>query len=126
MCLGLAGFTAGFATDAQAEAVSLTYEYASSVNGPWTVLDPTKVQVSPTGSVNVETVAGTNVFFRLRVISTGGETTVPVVTLAQIPTRTVDAAKSQLVRMAEGPDSEFGDLAEVELSPFAPPILDAF
>lgn len=107
------------------EAVSLTYEYASSVNGPWTVVDPARVQVSPTGSVNVETAAGTNVFFRLRVISTTGETTVPVVTLAQIPSGTVGAAKNQLERMAAGDDSEFGDLTDVDLSPFAAPIMDS-
>lgn len=108
-----------------AEAVSLIYEYATSLDGPWQIVDPAKVQVSPTGNVNVQTEGG-NAFFRLRVISsTGGGTTVPVLTLAQIPSETVEAAKSQIMRMAAAPDSEFGDLADVEIAPFAAPLLDS-
>ena len=123
LCVAL--FAAGLCSAKAAEAVSLIYEYASSPGGPWQTVDPAKVQVGPTGNVTVEK-EGANVFFRLRVVSSaGGETTVPVVTLAQIPAGTVNAAKIQLVRMAAGADSEFGDLSEVDIAPFAAPLLNA-
>ena len=109
-----------------AEPVMLTYEYATNAVGPWKPVDPSKVQISPTGDVSVETEAGGNAFFRLRVASGGGETSVPVVTLAQIPPATLLAARNQLTRLLGSLDTEFAEqLADTDLAPFATPLVDS-
>ncbi len=116
-----------FLTPARAaEPTVLTYEYATNAVGPWKPVDPAKVQISPTGNVTVETEAGANAFFRLRVVSQGAETSVPVVTLTQIPSATLLAAKNQLSRLLGSADTEFTEqLADVDLAPFAAPIVDS-
>jgi hypothetical protein len=108
-----------------ADAVTLTYEYAASVEGPWRAVDPAAVQISPTGAVTVQTDAGPNALFRLRVVSSGGESSTPVVTLAQVPEDTLVAARTHLAHLMASGDTEFGgQLGEVDFAPFAAPLVD--
>jgi hypothetical protein len=108
------------------ELMTLNYEYAASPSGPWSPVHPDSVRVSPTGAITVETDAGANVYFRLRVAANGRDTSIPVVTLAQIPSATLTAARNQLTRLIASPDTEFGDqLADVTLAPFAAPLMDS-
>jgi len=106
--------------------VTLTYEYASSVEGPWRTVDPASVQISPTGAVTVQTDAGANAFFRMHIISSGGESSAPVVPLAQVPAETLIAARTHLTHLIATGDTEFGgQLADVDLAPFAAPLVDS-
>ncbi len=108
------------------EAVTLIYEYAANPGGPWRTVNPDSVRVSPTGAVTVDTDAGANAYFRLRVAAGGRDTSIPVVTLAQVPSETFAAARSQLSRLLASPDTEFGDqLEDVEIAPFAAPLMES-
>src|SRR5688500_11766259 len=82
--------TFSFSTVAQ-QALTVIYESAPAADGPWTRVDPGQVQVNPDGSASV---AGNGTsFYRLRVISVGQSSSIPVLTLAQVPEEVVAGAK---------------------------------
>lgn len=106
-----------------AESVTLTYESAPSIDGPWSKVDPRLMQVNANGSATVETEAKAT-FFRMRVSADGQETSIPVVTLSKVPVATLSAARNQLTRLAAEAGSEAEEWAGAELSPFAAPLTD--
>lgn len=127
--IGLLTLLSGFLIQPPAragEAVTLGYEYAPTASGPWRPVNPDSVRISPTGAITVETDAGAAAFFRLHVAANGRDSSVPVVTIGQIPAATVLAAKNHLTRLAASPDAESGDqLTDVDLAPFAAPLMDS-
>lgn len=104
------------------QALTVVYESAPDVSGPWTRVDPTQVQVNPDGSASI---AGNGTsFYRLRVTSAGQSSSLPVLTLAQLPAEVVAAAQKHL-RELPGVISESNDeWSDAELAPFAAALSD--
>lgn len=105
------------------ESVTLTYESAPSVDGPWSEVDPKSMQVNANGSATVETETKAT-FFRMRVSADGQESSIPVVTLSKVPAATLSAARKQLTRLVAEAGSEAEEWVGAELSPFAAPLAD--
>jgi hypothetical protein len=116
-----------FATSPKAGAgvpMTLTYESSTSVNGPWTTVDPATVQISPTGAITVDTPVTAGTFFRMRIAANGAETALPVVTLAQVPPEILDVARDHLTHVM-ATDSPTGEaFMDAEIAPFATPLMD--
>jgi hypothetical protein len=104
------------------QALTVIYESAPAADGPWTRVDPGQVQVNPDGSASV---AGNGTsFYRLRVISAGQSSSIPVLTLAQVPEEVVAGAKKHLQDFPSVDSESNDEWSDAELAPFATALSD--
>jgi hypothetical protein len=105
--------------------INLRYEWATSVNGPWTTVPPTSLHVHGDGSATAESGEAQR-HFRLRIgdatTPDGGGATVPVMPLNAIPPTLLEHLKAFVVSVGEGADDGASDWKSVEFAPFATPV----
>lgn len=117
---------AGLAGLVHAEVVTLHYEQAPAPSGPWTQVDPARVQVLPDGTAAIDSQAR-QAYFRLRILPSGDGGTLPLLPLAEVPASSLEVARRHIAasQRAADPtdeDDDTADWADVQFAPFACPL----
>ena len=121
--LGLLLATACAALTTEAETVTLQYEMAPSLNGPWSKVDMNALVVHPDGTTTVDSRLP-KTFFRLQIHENGQIGSFPILPLSELPPRVLDIAKAQLGRISASPDLLSGEWSDIAISPFVCPVGD--
>ena len=115
--------TVGAVLSLQAEVVTLQYEIAPSINGPWTKVDMNNLVVYPNGTTTVDSQLPKS-YFRLQISQNGQQGSFPILPLSELPPGILELAKTQLGRLSGNPDLLDGGWSDIVLSPFACPVAD--
>jgi hypothetical protein len=107
----------------QAETVTLQYEMAPSLNGPWSKVDLNALVVHPDGTTTVDSQLP-KTYFRLQILQNGQQGTFPILPLADLPPRVLDLAKAQLGRISGNSNLLNGEWSDIAISPFVCPVGD--